>query len=132
MLYQSFSGDAETGTATLGMSNTSVRDNGGVGMFLITNTDAEVAIENCKLLNAKGEALSADDYLVVCKNCNTDQRSWGTPGTNGGQVSVNATNQTLAGKLLAGESDSQITMAYGEGTDASGVTVDASGKGVVR
>lgn len=131
MLYQSFSGDAETGTATLAMINTSVRDNGGVGMFLVTNTDAAVTIENCKLLNAKGEALGADDYLIVAKNCNTSARSWGTPGSNGGQLSFNATNQVLAGKVLAAESDSRIGIVLGEDVDSSAMSVDASGKGVV-
>ena len=111
MLYQSMSGDAEEGKCTLTLEDTSIQDNGGISMFLITNTTAEVYVKNCKFLNSKGKELSESDTAVLCKNCNTKERQWGKEGSNGGKVYLNFENQALSGKICAAEKDSFIQVA---------------------
>lgn len=108
MLYQSTSGDTEDGTCVLTMQNTVLQDKGGVSMFLVTNTTAQVNLDNCRLLNKDGNELSSDAPVVLCKNCNTEERHWGKAGSNGGQAYVTVNNQNFAGSLCAKEKDSFI------------------------
>ena len=59
-------------------------------MFFITNTDAIINLTNTKLSFGSGVLISAKG---------TDE--WGNSGSNGGNVTLNATSQTLEGNIVA-------------------------------
>lgn len=108
MLYQSTSGDAAEGTCELKLKNTTIQDKGTASMFLVTNTEAELHLENCIFLNAEGNKLKAKDIFILCKNCNTKQRQWGKEGSNGGKAYFYFKNQSVEGIACATENESVI------------------------
>jgi hypothetical protein len=91
MIYQSFSGDAEVGTGTFTMTGGSLTVPEGP-VFFITNTDAEIYLNNADITSASGILINA-----------TATSRWGTEGKNGGNVSLIAENQKLSGSLIADE-----------------------------
>ncbi|MGI5990060.1 MAG: hypothetical protein ACOX78_07335 [Lachnospiraceae bacterium] len=84
MLYQSMSGDASTGTSSFTMTGGTLTSENG-GMFFVTNTDAEIQLENVELTYA------TDDLLRI------EAAGWGTDGSNGGNVTFTAIDQDLEG-----------------------------------
>lgn len=94
MIYQSMSGDAGegTGTFTATNSNLSIQANSKyyktAPMFFITNTDAIINLKNCQLTYGSNTLIS-----------NKGTTEWGTTGTNGGNLTLNAENQTLEGNI---------------------------------
>ncbi len=96
MIYQSMSGDASQGTGTFTAKNStlSVEKSSNLykkaPMFFITNTDAVINLENTKLNFGSG-------VLIDAKGTS----EWGNNGSNAGNVTLNATNQTLKGKIQA-------------------------------
>lgn len=91
MLYQSMSGDAESGTSSFSMTGgTLVSMNGD--MFYVTNTDCVISLSGVSLTLAKGTNL-----LVVAGN--NSSRGWGTAGANGGACAFNLSGQTVSGNI---------------------------------
>jgi hypothetical protein len=94
MIYQSMSGDAGEGTGTFTAKNStlSVDKNSdyykSAPMFFITNTDAVINLTNTKLSFGSGILISA-----------MGTSEWGNSGSNGGNVTLNATSQTLVGNI---------------------------------
>ena len=94
MIYQSMSGDAGegTGTFTATNSNLSIQANSKyyktAPMFFITNTDAIINLKNCQLTYGSNTLISSKGTT-----------EWGTTGTNGGNLTLNAENQTLEGNI---------------------------------
>lgn len=94
MIYQSMSGDAGEGTGTFSAtnSNLSIQNNSKyyktAPMFFVTNTDAVVNLTNTNLS-------FGSNILVSCKGTS----EWGQSGSNGGNLTLNATNQTLTGDI---------------------------------
>lgn len=94
MIYQSMSGDAGegTGTFTATNSNLSVQENSSyyktAPMFFITNTDAIINLNNCKL--------SYGSNILISSKGTTQ---WGKTGSNGGNLTFNAENQKLEGDI---------------------------------
>ncbi len=103
MIYQSMSGDAGEGTGTFTAENSSLSIQKSsdcyktAPMFFVTNTDAVINLKNTALSFGSGTLLSAKG---------TDE--WGTSGSNGGNVTLNAESQTLTGNITA---DSISTVA---------------------
>ena len=94
MIYQSMSGDAGEGTGifTATNSNLSIQTDSKyyktAPMFFVTNTNAVVNLTNTKLN-------FGSNILVNCKGTS----EWGKSGSNGGNLTLNATNQTLTGNI---------------------------------
>lgn len=94
MIYQSMSGDAGEGTGTFTAKNSSLSVQSGskyyktAPMFFITNTDAVINLNNCKLSYGS-------NILISSKGTS----EWGKSGSNGGNVTLNAENQTLEGNI---------------------------------
>ncbi len=84
MIYQSMSGDSEEGKGEFTMKGGNLTSKNG-GMFFVTNTIADINLENVNLEYA------TDDLLRI------EKAGWGNEGSNGGQVTLNATNQNLKG-----------------------------------
>jgi len=87
IVYQSESGDAETGTATVTMSGGTFNVAEGP-VFYITNTDSVISISGVEITNPAG---------VIIKASAGD---WGDEGANGGIVAFTADSQTLVGDLV--------------------------------
>ena len=91
-LYQSMSGDADSGTSTFNckdskleiLSSSSVYNT--APMFFITNTQSIINLEKCNLSFGSKIFLTAQA---------TSQ--WGKSGSNGGTVTLNLKNQNIEG-----------------------------------
>lgn len=94
MIYQSMSGDAGEGTGTFTAkdstleidSNSDYYEN--APLFFITNTKAIINLEN-------NEIIYGSNTLFSIKGTS----EWGNSGSNGGDVTLNATNQQLEGNI---------------------------------
>ena len=88
-LYQSVSGDASVGTSSFTASNCDITTNKG-DTFYITNTTAVITLENNEIKNND----STGNFLRAQAD------SWGNSGSNGGIVTLTATNQTMEGDIV--------------------------------
>ena len=90
MIYQSMSGDAETGIGTFTMTGGSYDWTSTAGpAFYVTNTNATITLSDVKVTN------NAEGLL------NASAGDWGTTGSNGGTVLFTADNEALNGSLVA-------------------------------
>jgi len=87
MLYQSMSGDSGVGTSYFNMTGGILTSSEGA-LFFITNTDSEINLKGVTLKNSTGILLNA-----------AATTRWGTQGSNGGNVTLNADNQILEGSI---------------------------------
>lgn len=90
MIYQSMSGDADTGTSAFAMTNGSLAGKKG-DMIYITNTSCTVDLTNVKLTMAN------DVLLRIAGN---SSNNWGKEGSNGGKCVFTANNQVLTDKII--------------------------------
>ncbi len=88
MIYQSMSGDASQGLSNFTMNGGSlVNKNGDV--FFVNNTATDINLNKASITNeSNGVFLRAA------------AAGWGTEGSNGGQVNLNAENQIINGDML--------------------------------
>ena len=91
MLYQSMSGDAETGTSSFTMTGGTLKALSG-DMFYITNTSSLINLSDVSLTLADGTNL-----LTVAGN--DGSRGWGTTGENGGTCVFTLAGQTASGEI---------------------------------
>ena len=110
MLYQSMSGDAETGTSSFTMNGGSLLSENG-DMFYVTNTHSIITLSGVNLTLADGTKL-----LQVSGN--NSSRGWGQAGANGGNTVFNLSAQTASGDIYV-DSISKLEMNI---TDASSYT----------
>ena len=100
LIYQSQSGDADTGTSsfTCDSSTMEILESSSYysssPMFYITNTAANIALTGCTFTFGSGQFLVADEG------------SWGSSGSNGGTVTLTLTNQNIEGDIIVGNSSS--------------------------
>lgn len=105
MIYQSFSGDAQGSTGTFSETGGSLAALDGP-LFFVTNATGAI--------NLSGVTLSATSGVLL----DAAAASWGTSGSNGGHATIKATNQSLAGNVVA----DKISSADLELTDSSTLT----------
>ncbi len=121
MIYQSMSGDADSGTSSFTMNGGSLTSKNG-HIFHVTNTNA--------IINLKGVTLKNEDNSNILLSVCAD----GWKGASN-IATLNADNQKLEGTLLVG-SDSTLTLSLtnnssfkgsvsGEITNAKGKTVSS-------
>ena len=118
-LYQSMSGDAATGKAVFTAKDSTITTNKG-DSFYVTNTTAEINLENNKIVNND----ETGNFLRIQKD------SWGTSGSNGGTVTLNLTNQTADGNIVV-DSISKLTMNLTNGSSYTG-TINGENAGEVE
>jgi len=109
MIYQSMSGDADSGTSAFTMTGGTLTSQNG-HVFHVTNTNAVITLSGVTVVNED----EADVLLSVCDD------GWSGAGN---MATLNADGQTLAGLLLVG-SDSTLTLNL---TNASSFTGAVSG-----
>lgn len=118
-LYQSMSGDAANGKAVFTSKNSKITTNKG-DSFYVTNTTAEINLENNTIVNND----STGNFLRIQKD------SWGKSGSNGGDVTLNLTNQNVEGNIVV-DSISKLTMNLSNGSSYKG-TINSSNEGEVN
>lgn len=105
MLYQSMSGDADTGTAQFAMTGGSLVSRSG-HVFHVTNTNAVIELEGVTITNED----TANVLLSVCRD------GWSGAGNT---ATLKAKAQTLSGMILVG-SDSTLTLELTDGSSFTG------------
>lgn len=120
MLYQSFSGDAESGIARLKAENNTLTTHATGAFLYVNNTTAEVDLSN--------NAISMPNTSTLVKAA-TDSR-WGKTGENGGHLTLRTSNQELSGNIMA-DSISTIALDMTNGSSLVGaVNTDNAAKEV--
>ena len=105
MIYQSMSGDADSGTSHFTMTGGSLTSKSG-HVFHVTNTNAVITLNVVKIVNEDGENI----LLSVCAD-----------GWSGGSniAELKAVAQELEGTILVG-SDADLTLELTEGSSFTG------------
>ena len=103
-IYQSMSGDADVGTSTFTAKDSvlSILSDSdcyeSAPMFHVTNTKAIINLEKTELNFGSGTLLDV-----------SGQSQWGTVGSNGGELTFNAKDETLDGNIIV-DSISSLNM----------------------
>ena len=120
MLYQSFSGDAESGIARLKAENNTLTTHATGAFLYVNNTTAEVDLSN--------NVISMPNTSTLVKAA-ADSR-WGKTGENGGHLTLRTSNQELSGNIMA-DSISTIALDMTNGSSLVGaVNTDNAAKEV--
>ncbi len=91
MIYQSMSGDADEGLASFSMNGGTLLNKNG-DIFFVNNTVAEINLTGATITN-EGDGV----FLRA------EAAGWGSEGSNGGQVTMNASSQTIDGDMIVDE-----------------------------
>ena len=110
MIYQSMSGDAEEGEANLSITGGSITGKNG-DLIYSTNTSSVVNLQDVDLT-------LANDTLLRIEG-NDGSRGWGTSGSNGADMSLFATKQTLTGKIIV-DDISSLTLTMSDNSSFEG------------
>ena len=105
MLYQSMSGDADSGTAQFSMTGGSLVSRSG-HVFHVTNTNAVIELSGVAITNEDADGV----LLSVCADGWTGAKNVAT---------LRASKQTLSGTILVG-SDSTLTLELKDGSTFTG------------
>jgi hypothetical protein len=116
MLYQSFSGDASGSSSRFTDAGGSLTALDGP-LFYVTNTSATISLNNV--------ALNAKSGVLV----NASAGAWGTTGSNGGNVTLKASDEKLVGSIIV-DKVSTATIRLAHGTTLTGAidTADTAKK----
>ena len=104
LIYQSQSGDADTGTSYFNCESSTIEIlstssvSSSAPFFYVTNTDANIHLTNCTLTFGSGVFLLADEG------------DWGSSGSNGGTVTMTLENQNIEGNIVVGNSSARDYM----------------------
>lgn len=113
MIYQSMSGDAASGEASFAMNGGSL-DNKNGDVFFVNNTVASINLTGASIVN-EGDGV----FLRAAA------AGWGSEGSNGGQVTLNASNQTIDGDMVV-DGISNLNLYLSDGSAFNGA-VNADG-----
>lgn len=120
MLYQSFSGDAESGIARLKAENNTLTTHGTGAFIYVNNTTAEADLI--------GNTILMPNTTTLVKAA-ADSR-WGKSGENGGHLTLRASNQELSGNIVA-DSISTVALDMTNGSSLVGaINTDNTAKEV--
>jgi hypothetical protein len=105
MIYQSMSGDADSGTSAFTMTGGSLTSKNG-HVFHVTNTNAVITLDDVTITNEDSDNV----LLSVCDD-----------GWNGAEniATFKASSQTLSGKILVGD-NSKLTLELADGSSFTG------------
>ena len=107
-IYQSMSGDADVGTSSFSAKDSSILNNKGDIIF-VTNTSTVIELENNEIINNDTDGA----FLRV------SAAKWGTTGSNGGNVVLNAKNQKIDGDILV-DNISTLDLSLSNGSSYTG------------
>ncbi len=115
ILYQSMSGDSQEGNSTFEMVGGSLTAKNG-GMFYTTNTESTFVLTNVDITYA-----DKNDFFLKCTG-NSNQRGWGTSGSNGADCNFTAISQKMEGDVIW-DSISQLDMYIKDASSLKGAFV---------
>lgn len=107
-LYQSMSGDADAGTASFTATDCKLTTKKG-DSFYVTNTSASIVLSGNTITNTD----SSGNFLRAQAD------SWGTEGSNGGNVTLTLDNQKVSGNIVI-DSVSTLKMTMKSGSSFEG------------
>lgn len=116
ILYQSMSGDAEVGKGTFEMDGGTLTALSG-GMFYTTNTESEFVLNNVTIVPSED-----NDFFLRCTG-NSNQRGWGTSGSNGADCTFTGIAQTMNGDVIW-DSISTLDLYLISGSILTGAVLD--------
>ena len=119
MIYQSMSGDASDGSSSFTMTDGSITNSVG-DIFHVTNTTTTIALSGVSITN--------NDSDGVFLRATAD--SWGSSGSNGGKVTLNASGQDITGDMVV-DNVSTLTMSLTDSSTFTGA-VNAANTGTVN
>ena len=108
MIYQSMSGDAAEGASSFSMSGGELTNHNG-DVFFVNNTVTSINLEAADIEN-----LDEDGVFLRAAAA-----GWGNEGSNGGQVTLNATDQLIEGDMLV-DSVSNLNLYLQDGSEFDG------------
>ena len=92
MIYQSMSGDADEGLASFAMNGGTLTNLNG-DIFFVNNTTATIDLTGASIVNEDEEGV----FLRAAA------AGWGSEGSNGGHVTMTASQQTINGDMIVDE-----------------------------
>ena len=92
MIYQSMSGDADEGLASFAMYGGTLTNLNG-DIFFVNNTTATIDLSGATIVNEDEEGVFVRAAAA----------GWGSEGSNGGHVTMNASGQTIDGNMVVDE-----------------------------
>jgi hypothetical protein len=125
MIYQSMSGDAAQGSSSFTMNGGTLTNANG-DIFFVNNTATDITLSEATITNTDGEG-----YFLRAAAA-----GWGSEGSNGGQVNLNASEQSVNGDMLVDDvsvlnlylkDGSTFTGAINSDGEAGDVYVELSG-----
>ncbi len=116
ILYQSMSGDSEVGNSTFEMQGGSLTAENG-GMFYTTNTESTFTLCDVDITYA-----SDSEFFLKCTG-NSNERGWGTSGSNGADCLFTAISQEMEGTVIW-DSISQLDFYMTDGSTLTGSVED--------
>ena len=116
IVYQSMSGDAEEGEGTLIVDGGSITAKEG-GIFYTTNTQSVITISDVDITYPE-----QTDYFLRCTG-NSNQRGWGSTGSNGADCAFTADDQEMRGDVIY-DSISDLDFYMVNGSKLTGAFID--------
>ncbi len=116
IVYQSMSGDSEVGNGSFYMIGGTLTANNG-GMFYTTNTESTFLISGVDITYAEDS-----EFFLKCTG-NSNQRGWGSTGSNGADCNFTAIDQEMEGAVIY-DSISNLDFYMLEGSILTGYFVD--------
>ncbi len=116
ILYQSMSGDAESGKGRFEMSGGTLTSLNG-GLFYTTNTESEFVLSGVEIAAAEDS-----EYFLRCTG-NQNARGWGPAGANGADCTFTAIRQAMTGDVLW-DSISRLDLYLTQGSQLTGAVLD--------
>ena len=92
MIYQSMSGDADEGLASFAINGGTLTNLNG-DIFFVNNTTATIDLTGATIVNEDSEGV----FLRAAA------AGWGSEGSNGGHVTMNASSQSIDGDMIVDE-----------------------------
>ena len=89
MIYQSMSGDAAEGTSSFTADGSTITNKNG-DVFFVNNTATDISLTSTEITNEDSDGA----FLRA------EAAGWGSDGSNGGHVNLNASDQQIAGNIL--------------------------------
>ncbi|MBR1828203.1 MAG: hypothetical protein IJ781_01650, partial [Atopobiaceae bacterium] len=118
MIYQSMSGDAAEGEASFTMNGGSLTNENG-DIFFVNNTVASINLSGATITNDE----ASGNFMRLAA------AGWGSEGSNGGHVTLNASDQDIDGDILV-DSVSELNMYLKNGSTLTGA-VNPANEGAV-
>ena len=122
LIYKSMSKDASSGTSYFTMNGGTLTSTHGA-IFHVTNTNTVIALNGVTITN------SDSDNENLFLNATSD--SWGNSGSNGGTVTLNATDQTINGNMIIDSVSSLNMTLSGTSTFNGAINSSTSSNGSV-